>query len=151
MKVREIILFLVAFSVLYYNTPEKRLIRSFNRLLKDFIINYYRLNELLDKKYDMKQILQHFGVKSDEIEVIEFDFGSIDYLQYADTTQLRNCFLLGGEYIIRFGEVLKERYSFDIDSYENYLIAMEILKDVRHKTMMLNEDASFVLMGTKTK
>ena len=100
----------------------------------------------------MKQILQHFGVKSDEIDVIQFDFGKIDYLEYADTTQLRQCFLLGGEYIIQLADFLKEHYSLDTDSDENYLVAMTILKEVRHQTLMLNEDASIVLINAnKTK
>ncbi|MCR5146031.1 MAG: hypothetical protein K6B70_01605 [Clostridia bacterium] len=115
--------------------------------MKDFSVNYILLNELLDKQYDMAQILEHYGVQTNEFDAIKFDFGKIDYLEYRNTMELRRCFILGGEYIIKLAEVLEEHYSIVINSEtdEGFMMIMEMLQDVRKKTMMLNEDANIIL------
>ena len=132
---------------LYFNTPKKKLMRSLDRHIKDFVCNYVILRELMDKQYDLQQILEHYNAKTNRFQAIQYKFGHIDYLEYKNTMEMRRCFLLSGEYIIKLAEILEDNYSIVINSETDagFMIVMEMLKDVRNKTMMLNEDANVVL------
>lgn len=140
-------LVIVNMLFVYNNTPKKRFLRSLNRHMKDFATNYVLLRELIDKQYDMSQILDHYQIKKNAFNSLPFDFGDIDFLEFKNTTEMRQCFLLSGEYIIKMAEVLEDSYSIVVNSEtdEGFMIVMEMLQDVRKKTVMLNEDANIVL------
>lgn len=140
-------LVIVNLILIYRNTPKRKLIRSLNRHMKLFAENYEILKGLLDKQFEMPQISEYFGVKLDGYETLPFDFGGIDFLEFRDTREMRYCFLLSGEYIIKLAETLEDNFSIVINSETNevFKMVMEMLQDVRKNTLMLNEDASIIL------
>ena len=144
-----IFMLLVVTNVVLFimNTPKRRHIRYLGSLLKDFMINYTLLQDLMDKEYDMNQIKNYFKIEDERLEVIKLSFGNLKHTYFTNTKEMRQCFLFTGEYIIKLQEILEEKYSVIIDSEKNnsYNIFLEMLKDVRRKSLMLNENTNVVI------
>ena len=141
-----IFMLLVVTNVVFFimNTPKRRHIRYLGSLLKDFMINYTLLQDLMDKEYDMNQIKNYFKIEDERLEVIKLSFGNLKHTYFTNTKEMRQCFLFTGEYIIKLQEILEEKYSVIIDSEKinSYNIFLEMLKDVRRKSLMLNENTN---------
>lgn len=145
MSKRDIIIIwggIVTMFLLYNNTPKKKTLRLLNRCIEDYISNYEMLKNLIDKQYNLHQILEHLAKENSSCEILPFYIGD-SCLVYKDTTEMRRCFLNSGEFIIELAEELRNNYSIVITSENDkrFMIVMDILKDVRKKTLMLGENA----------
>lgn len=134
--------------LLYLNSPKRRLERALDKCMEDFIVNYSKVQELMDKQFESTEIIEFLGADTNEYNALTFNFGNLKSFECANTKELRQCFILCGEYIIKYVQILEERYSITIntDTDENFLLVLQILKDIRTNALRLNEKTNLLLL-----
>ena len=149
-KVEIFVIGVVIFSMilLYLNSPKKRLERALDKCMVDFIINYTKVQDLMDKQFESTEIIYFLGEYANKYSALTYDFGNLKSFECANTKELRQCFIFCGEYIIKYAQILEERYSITIntDTDENFLLVLQILKDIRTNALRLNEKTNLILL-----
>lgn len=107
--------------------------RAYDLTVRDFLAAYVIYQEIWDKDYDADMILRLSNTDSNIIK-----FGVLRPMLYKDATELRNCMLIVGEFIIEYSEILLKKYQY-IGNEQDYNNSIIILTEIRRIAMQKGE------------
>ena len=113
-------------------------------MIQTFSDNYESFQLILDKDLELKEMLKEievdFGYPVSKIRYLSIDFGTRDLMEFRNTSELRRNFLIAGDFIQKYTELIKTEYDYDYEQETDYEVFMEALRNVRRVCMRKSEE-----------
>lgn len=124
--------------------PKRIAINNLIRSIDEFNYNYESIQNVINQDMDVNEMIKAINPKMEglDIEFLSFDFGMIKSVPFRNTKELRQCFLAAGDFILKYEELVEEKYQFQYD-YTDYEVFTEALQKIRTECMRRNENTMF--------
>ena len=123
--------------------------RDVEIMLDDFISNYDIVKDIIDKDMEIKDIITTLSDEENneyaDLTDLYFNFGKFGDFAFSNCNEMRRCFLIAGEGIMKYEEIVTSEYGYTIQESEIYEIFMAILKEIRIICLNKGEDSVVVL------
>lgn len=121
----------------------RKIERRLNKVVRAFLANYILCKEIIESDYGMKEIMNLINPNGEtQYEYVTLDFGPIKDIKFANSKELRQCFIMIGEEILSYERNLSEQFGVECDVENSYYgNFLQILKAIRIECMQKNENA----------